>query len=123
MLCPPELYEEIKDEIPDHIGVFIGNGNFAFCAKKARRQNLEIEDNILKISMIRSMNRDVEKNIISGDKNIIGNYEKEIEKLRNDKYRKQESYMKICSENISLQSRIKELENLFVVLKKEVKGT
>jgi hypothetical protein len=108
----PELYEEIKNEIPNHVGVFIGSDKyFAVCKKNAKKQLLGEDEDILKISMIRSMNRDVEKNIKSGDKNIIGRYKRKIEDLQGEIIHSHESYNKLRLEDIELQKRIRELEN------------
>ena len=62
-----ELYEQIKDEIPSHIGVYVGTS----CAKKAKKQALSEDEQILKNSMIRSLYREVEKQIKSGDPTLI----------------------------------------------------
>lgn len=84
-VMPQELYDEVKDEIPKHIGVFIGYEKYnAFCKKSAKKQILAADEEMLKMSMIRSMNRDVEKNIKSGDENIIDNYKRRIEDLKSE---------------------------------------
>jgi hypothetical protein len=58
-----ELYEQIKNEIPSHIGVYIGN----WLKKRAKRQELTIDNQILKNSLIRSLSREVEKQIKSNN--------------------------------------------------------
>lgn len=55
-VMPQELYEQVKDEIPDGIGVYVGG----ISVKRARRQELGVEPHVLYESMIRSMSRDVE---------------------------------------------------------------
>lgn len=62
-----ELYDEVKEEIPAHIGVYLGN----VLVKKSRKQSLGIEDDILKNSMIRSLSRENNKAIEAGDINFI----------------------------------------------------
>lgn len=64
---PKELFEQVKDEIPKHIGVYINGA----CIKNAKKQELGIDEQILKNSMIRSLCRDVDKQIKSGDPNYI----------------------------------------------------
>jgi hydrogenase maturation factor HypE len=62
-----ELYEQVKDEIPKHIGVYVGCIN----VKRARKQELGSDEQILKNSMIRSLYREAEKVIKSENPNII----------------------------------------------------
>jgi hypothetical protein len=108
----PELYETVKDEIPKHIGAFIGSENSnVYCKKNAKKQILGANEDVLKMSMIRSMNRDVEKNIKSGDKNIIGKYESQIERLRQDSIKENQAYHKLSFENYELKRQLKELKN------------
>lgn len=77
-VMPPELYKEVKDEIPDHIGVYTGET----CAKKARRQELGTDVQILKDSMIRSLSREVQKQIASGNPTLMERYKREIAQER-----------------------------------------
>lgn len=85
---PKELYEQVKDEIPSHIGVYV-NG---FCKKNPKKQKLGADEQILKDSMIRSLYREVRKKFNSEDpwvidvqNRTINKYKKEAEKYR-DKY-------------------------------------
>jgi hypothetical protein len=57
-VMPMELYKQVKDEIPAHIGVYTESN---YIGKKARKQNLTVDEQILKNSLIRSLCRDVEK--------------------------------------------------------------
>jgi hypothetical protein len=52
---PQELYEQVKDEILPYIGVYV-NG---ISVKKAKKQELSVDEQILKDSMIRSLCREV----------------------------------------------------------------
>lgn len=56
-----ELFEKIKNEIPVHIGVYIGG----LCVKRAKKQPLKVEEQILKDSLIRSLSREVHKGLRS----------------------------------------------------------
>lgn len=71
-VMPKELYELVKNEIPNHIGVYIGS----WCEKRAKKQQLGIDEKILKDSLIRSLSREV-------DKQIKSNSSYEIDKLNN----------------------------------------
>ena len=56
-VMPLELYEQVKDKIPNHIGVYVEGRS----VKKAKRQELGADEQVLKDSLIRSLCRDVEK--------------------------------------------------------------
>lgn len=58
-----ELYNEVKDEVPNNIGVYIGGS----CHKKAKRQELGVDEQVLKNSMIRSLFREFDKQYRSGN--------------------------------------------------------
>lgn len=78
-----QLYEEIKEEIPSHIGVYIG----CDCIKKAKKQKLKIDEQVLKDSLIRSLYREVNKQIQSGNPTLIEFYKREkAEAERNTRY-------------------------------------
>lgn len=69
-----ELYEEIKDEIPNHIGVYVG-GNLV---KRAKKQELGADEQILKDSMIRSLYRESEKILKSEDSSVVEKMQQQI---------------------------------------------
>lgn len=48
-VMPKELYEEVKDDIDNHIGVHIGS----YVIKKPKKQKLSVDEQVLKDSMIR----------------------------------------------------------------------
>lgn len=70
-VMPEELYNQVKYQIPKDIGVYI-NG---WCTKKPKKQELAVDEQILKNSMIRSLSRETEK-VIKNDNPL------ELEKLR-----------------------------------------
>lgn len=80
-VMPKELYEEVKDEIPKHIGVHTGT----YCIKNAKKQNLSVDENILKDSLIRSLYRDADKLRKLENPNYINNLKLEISKLEKEK--------------------------------------
>ncbi|TDQ35256.1 hypothetical protein [Aureibacillus halotolerans] len=53
----PQLYEKIQDEIPVGIGVYVWGDS----VKRAKRQALMVDEDILKYSMIRSLHREATK--------------------------------------------------------------
>lgn len=56
-----ELYEQVKHDIPAHVGVYVGGS----CVKKPKKQKLGATEKVLKDSMIRSLSREAEKQIRS----------------------------------------------------------
>lgn len=89
-----ELYNQVKEEIPDWIGVYIGD----YCAKKAKKQDLSGREykmrrsvngrstevstpwvDMLKESMIRSLYRDSDKLIQTEDEQYIGRLRAKID--------------------------------------------
>ena len=90
-VMPYLLYEQVKHDIPKHIGVINENGN---SVKRATRQELNVDINILKNSLIRCLYRDAEKYQRGGDQNFIDRMnrrlreeKRKIEELH-DAYRK-----------------------------------
>lgn len=68
-VMPLELYEQVKDEIPKHIGVWNWDGRWGL--KRPKRQELKVDEQILKNSLIRSLYREAEKVIKSENPNIV----------------------------------------------------
>ena len=83
-----DLYNEVKDEIPNHIGVYIGGS----LVKKAKKQELFVDEQVLKDSMIRSLYRESEKILKSDEPTIVEslkrqlNYQKRLYREYYDKY-------------------------------------
>ena len=73
----PELYEEVKDEIPDGVGVLVGK--YLECKKKAKRHNLTAEQaDMMRLYLIRSLSREVKKNWKAHDGETINEFERRI---------------------------------------------
>lgn len=60
-IMPKELYEKVKDKIPDYVGVYIQDGRWLTNIKKAKKQDLLVENDTLQYSLMKSLYRDVEK--------------------------------------------------------------
>lgn len=105
-----ELYNQVKEEIPDHIGCYIGD----YCCKRAKKQDLSDKvyklrrsvdgrstevstpwEDMLKDSMIRSLYRDSDKLILSMDEQFVGRLRNEIEKIRKDRDREIKRYNRL----------------------------
>ncbi len=79
-VMPKELYEQVKDEIPVHIGIYV-NGS---CYKKAKRHNLGVDEQILKDSMIRSLFREAEKIIKSNNPSVVEKLKRQLNQAKKD---------------------------------------
>lgn len=53
-----DLYEQVKHDVSDYVGVHTGYKSL----KQAKKQNLIVDEEVLKDSMIRSLSREVQKN-------------------------------------------------------------
>ena len=74
-VMPKELYDQVKDEIPKHVGVYIDG---LWNAKKAKRQELSADEQVLKDSLIRSLCRVAEKIYQSENPPVIDSLKRQI---------------------------------------------
>jgi hypothetical protein len=86
-----EVYEKVKDEIPKHIGVYI-NGT---CIKRAKKQALQVDEQVLKNSMIRSLFREARKGFEEEDPYIIPYLKKRVESLQNERNYYHRQYLEV----------------------------
>lgn len=105
-----ELYEQVKDEIPNHIGVYCGSS----LVKKAKKQELKVEEKILKDSMIRSLSRENEKFMKTCDNTYLNRLKSTISRLEkdNNEYKR---------ERISFSHIVRELSERYGLNYKEVR--
>lgn len=82
-VLPADLYEEVKEEIPDFVGAYIERDGTVYSIRRARRRMVEDQDT-LKNSMIRSLCREVTKQIRSGDTLYIEAKNREISQLKRE---------------------------------------
>lgn len=90
-VMPQNLYETVIEEIPQHIGVYIGG----VCVKKAKKQLLAVDEGILKDSMIRSLFRDSDKLYKAGNEHLIDRLNTEIRTCRNRASEAQREYNRL----------------------------
>ncbi|MFV1457491.1 hypothetical protein [Bacillus mycoides] len=85
-VMPEELYEKVRDEIPKHIGVYLG-GNLV---KKARKQELTVDEEVLKSSLIRSLYREVDKSIRGKNPAVVDSLQRQLryERKQKEEYRR-----------------------------------
>lgn len=93
-----ELYEVVKDEIPSHIGVYIGSN----CVKRAKRQELAIDENVLKEAFMRAGARDADKLYRSNSPMQLMETER---KLKNIKRQKDKAYKEFRALEDKLRKR------------------
>ena len=84
-----ESYNEIKDEIPNHIGCYVGGE----LVKRAKKQELGVDEQILKNSMIRSLYRESEKILKSNEPSIVESLQRQV---NYEKRQYKEYYHKYC---------------------------
>ncbi|WP_051236816.1 hypothetical protein [Paenibacillus pinihumi] len=87
-VMPRELYEEVQQEIPSHIGVYCG----ATLVKRPKRQQLGEDEQVLKDSMIRSLSRDVSKLLKSADPDYVNRANRTLERERREKHNYRQKY-------------------------------
>ena len=83
-----ELYEAVKDEIPPHVGVYVGGTS----VKRAKRQELAIDEEILKNSLIRSLSRETEKILNSENPSFVDMMNRRLNYERKEKERYRQMY-------------------------------
>ncbi|MEX3713382.1 hypothetical protein ABFV99_13340 [Cytobacillus horneckiae] len=88
-----ELYEKVKDEIPDHIGVYVGGS----CVKKAKKQKLAVGDQILKDSMIRSLARESDKLFESGSPASVSTLRRQVMQARKERDQYKQMYRELMN--------------------------
>lgn len=105
-----ELYNQVKEEIPDWIGVYVGD----YCAKKAKKQDLTQREykirrsvngrstevitpweDMLKESMIRSLYRDSDKLLLSMDEAFIRKLKTQIDGERKKREIADKKYLRL----------------------------
>lgn len=88
-----ELFNEVRDEVPDGIGVYVGGA----LTKRPKRQALKVDEQILKDSMIRSLYRENEKFIKTCDSKYIGRLKSQISRLERESRENQSKYVRVSN--------------------------
>lgn len=86
-VMPEWLYEEVKDEIPNHIGVMTGKWNL----KKAKKVELGLPVNELYINLVCALSREANKYYTNLDEDKLSKYKRLINRYRketDENYRK-----------------------------------
>lgn len=91
-VMPKELFEQVKDDVPSHVGV-ITEGRFS--AKKAKRQELSVDDKMLKGSLIRSLSREADKLYKSDDPDVLNRMNRRINRAEKERDEWRNKYHKL----------------------------
>lgn len=83
-----ELFEIVKHEIPSHIGVYVGKT----LIKRPKKQELSVDEQILKNSLIRSLSRDAEKINKSENPNYVDRMNRIVSGERKEKEQYRQKY-------------------------------
>lgn len=94
-VMPQELYNQVKEDIEDFVGVYISKGSKLVSVKRAKRQQLKVEKDILKDSMIRSLYRESEKVISNRDTLEIEKLRKELARSKKKAYQNYKQHMNL----------------------------
>jgi len=81
-VMPAVLYEEVKNDIPPGIGV-ITEGIYS--TKKAKKQDLLVDEKVLKDSLIRSLAREAQKLYKSEDPEKMNKMDTRIRRVEKDR--------------------------------------
>jgi len=107
-VMPSNLYEQVKDEIPNHIGVYCGSS----LVKRAKKQELGVDEQILKDSMIRSLYREYEKKVASEDATLMERCRSKIQRLERDYKNEKRDYMSLRNATMSALHKISQKYNI-----------
>lgn len=89
----PDLYEEVKEDIDAHIGVFASDGEKLSSIKRAKLQEPGVCKQVLKDSIIRSLYRESEKVISNNDILEIEKLRKELNEFKKKAYQNYKQHM------------------------------
>lgn len=110
-VLPSKLYEEVKHDIPNHVGVYV---NGVHSVKRAKKQELAVDEEILKNSLIRSLSREADKLLKSSDPDFINSMNRRIdyEKREKERYRRElQEFRREIYEKFGLRWREIDLPN------------
>jgi hypothetical protein len=90
-VMPQELFEQVKDEIPNHIGAYVNGVSY----KNAKKQKLGVDEQTLKDSLIRSLYREYEKQYKSGIPTDIESLNRRLRRSETDKEEYRRKYWEL----------------------------
>lgn len=112
-VMPQELYDEVADEIPKGIGVFVADKFSCYCIRKATRRPREVSEETLKDSLIRSLSREVDKMLKSDNPHYVDATEREIRELTRSRDEYRRKYQELRNEKFMRERGINQHEQSF----------
>lgn len=104
-VMPESLYEEVKGDIPNHIGVYVRTR----CIKKAKRQPLGVKEIVLFQSLIRSLFREYEKHYLSGLPHVVDSLKRRLEREKKERRQWEERYKDLLYETMNKEQQNKKI--------------
>ena len=101
-VMPEWLYEEVKDEIPEHIGVTTGS----WCLKKPKRVPLSLPVETLYINLVCALNREADKYYNNQDEDLIAKYKRVIDRLEKERDKNYRNMTEWCNRYYQLKEKI-----------------
>lgn len=92
-VMPIELYHQVKEDIADFVGVYAPKAGKLVSVKRARKRELQVDKDVLKDSMIRSLYRESEKVISNRDALAIEKVRKDLNKAKKKAYQNYRQHM------------------------------
>lgn len=93
VLPSEELYEQVKADVPKHVGVYIGRN----LVKRAKKQDLQMDEQVMKDSMIRSLYREAEKVIKSDNPAVVESLNKQLYRMTKDRDEYRRKYQELMN--------------------------
>lgn len=98
-VLPEALYEEVKGEIPDGVGVYIQQGKFLTSARRAKRQEVDEDTlNVLRNSLIRSLSREADKKRTSESADKMARLKRQVNQAEREKQDLRRKYWDLLRE-------------------------
>lgn len=110
-VMPKELFNEVINDIPSHVGVYVGGT----LLRRPKRQPLGEDEQVLKDSLIRSLARDAEKLHKSENPDYTNRMNRLISNERKEKERYRERYYEKMAEAHELKTELRKLNGATVV--------
>jgi hypothetical protein len=91
-VMPKELYEQVKQDIPPHVGVY---GEWGELLKRPKKVECSVDKFVLMTSLMRSLYRDAQKYQWSENENVVDRLKREAEQARREADRYRDKYQEL----------------------------
>jgi hypothetical protein len=107
-VMPGWLYDEVKSEIPSHIGVMDGVN----VLKKPKKVPLSLSLEILFINLVCALNREADKYYNNQDEDLIAKYKRKIDSLEKERDKNYNNMTEWCKKYYQLKQDLEDAESL-----------